>query len=122
MHCSNKLIRFLEYISSHYSAAIRLYVDLYLLIGGRLNPMAAAEALMELVPSGNSRRNGPQSNNSALENDEEKERAMAATYAAYTKRTKLHAEKAKAQQVRHTDSRPKWSVLANFCLVSSLDN
>ncbi|KAB5591567.1 hypothetical protein CTheo_4996 [Ceratobasidium theobromae] len=90
---------FLEYISSHYSAAIRLYVDLYLLIGGRLNPMAAAEALMELVPSGNSRRNGPQSNNSALENDEEKERAMAATYAAYTKRTKLHAEKAKAQQL-----------------------
>ncbi|KAJ1301161.1 hypothetical protein OPQ81_003572 [Rhizoctonia solani] len=63
--------------------------------------MATAEALMELVPSGHSKRNGPQSNGSTLEHEDEnsKERAMAATYAAYTKRTKLHAEKAKAQQL-----------------------
>ncbi|CCO32508.1 hypothetical protein BN14_06568 [Rhizoctonia solani AG-1 IB] len=33
------------------------------------------------------------------EDENSKERAMAATYAAYTKRTKLHAEKAKAQQL-----------------------
>ncbi|QRW25970.1 hypothetical protein RhiXN_11047 [Rhizoctonia solani] len=40
-------------------------------------------------------------NGSGLEYEDEnsKERAMAATYAAYTKRTKLHAEKAKAQQL-----------------------
>ncbi|KAG8731569.1 hypothetical protein FRC11_003635 [Ceratobasidium sp. 423] len=63
--------------------------------------MATAEALMELVPSGHSKRSGSQSNISPLEYEDEnsKERAMAATYAAYTKRTKLHAEKAKAQQL-----------------------
>ncbi|KAH7337562.1 hypothetical protein B0J17DRAFT_629134 [Rhizoctonia solani] len=63
--------------------------------------MATAEALMELVPSGHSKRNGSQANGSTLEHEEEnsKERAMAATYAAYTKRTKMHAEKAKAQQL-----------------------
>ena len=61
--------------------------------------MAAAEALMELVPSGHSRRNGSQGNGGVLETDEEKERAMAATYAAYTKRARLQAEKMKAQQV-----------------------
>ncbi|CAE6411160.1 hypothetical protein ACGC1H_006419 [Rhizoctonia solani] len=63
--------------------------------------MAAAEALMELVPSGHSKRSGSQANGSALEYEDEnsKERAMAATYAAYTKRTKMHAEKAKAQQL-----------------------
>lgn len=63
--------------------------------------MAAAEALMELVPSGHSRRNGTQGNGSMLETDEEKERAMAATYAAYTKRARLQAEKMKAQQVSY---------------------
>ncbi|CAE6441570.1 unnamed protein product [Rhizoctonia solani] len=63
--------------------------------------MAAAEALMELVPSGHSKKSGSQTNISPLEHEDEnlKERAMAATYAAYTKRTKLHAEKAKAQQL-----------------------
>jgi hypothetical protein len=60
--------------------------------------MAAAEALMELVPSGHSRRNGSQVG-APLENEEEKERVMAATYAAYTKRARLQAEKTKAQQV-----------------------
>ncbi|CAE6415751.1 hypothetical protein RSOLAG22IIIB_12899 [Rhizoctonia solani] len=63
--------------------------------------MATAEALMELVPSGHSKRSGSQTNLSVLEHEDEnsKERAMAATYAAYTKRTKMHAEKAKAQQL-----------------------
>ncbi|CAE6499293.1 unnamed protein product [Rhizoctonia solani] len=63
--------------------------------------MAAAEALMELVPSGHSKRSGSQANGSALDYEDEnlKERAMAATYSAYTKRTKMHAEKAKAQQL-----------------------
>ncbi|CAE6501810.1 unnamed protein product [Rhizoctonia solani] len=56
---------------------------------------------MELVPSGHSKRNGPQANGSTLDREDgnSKERAMAATYAAYTKRTKMHAEKAKAQQL-----------------------
>ncbi|CAE6461072.1 unnamed protein product [Rhizoctonia solani] len=42
-----------------------------------------------------------QTNGSVTEHEDEnsKERAMAATYAAYNKRTKLHAEKAKAQQL-----------------------
>ncbi|QRV98742.1 hypothetical protein RhiJN_26761 [Ceratobasidium sp. AG-Ba] len=55
--------------------------------------MAAAEALMELVPSkGGNNRVEP-------EDEKEKERVMAATYAAYTKRAKLQAEKTKAQQL-----------------------
>ncbi|CAE6498842.1 unnamed protein product [Rhizoctonia solani] len=63
--------------------------------------MATAEALMELVPNGHSKRTMAHTNGSGLEYEDEnsKERAMAATYAAYTKRTKLHAEKAKAQQL-----------------------
>ncbi|CAE7143215.1 unnamed protein product [Rhizoctonia solani] len=63
--------------------------------------MATAEALMELVPSSQPKRAGSQGNGSAVELEDEnsKERAMAATYAAYTKRTKMHAEKAKAQQL-----------------------
>ncbi|QRW13295.1 hypothetical protein RhiLY_12294 [Ceratobasidium sp. AG-Ba] len=55
--------------------------------------MAAAEALMELVPSKGS------NNRAEPEDEKEKERVMAATYAAYTKRTKLQAEKTKAQQL-----------------------
>lgn len=54
---------------------------------------------MELVPSGNSRKNGSQSNGAVIENDEDKDKAMAATYAAYTKRARMHAEKVKAQQL-----------------------
>ncbi|KAG8707357.1 hypothetical protein FRC09_001877 [Ceratobasidium sp. 395] len=66
--------------------------------------MAAAEALMELVPGGHLRRTGSQGGGSGgggggVENEEEKERVMAATYAAYTKRAKLQAEKTKAQQL-----------------------
>ncbi|KAG8717386.1 hypothetical protein FRC08_007583 [Ceratobasidium sp. 394] len=61
--------------------------------------MAAAEALMELVPSGHLRKTSFQGCITGTENEEEKERVMAATYAAYTKRAKLQAEKTKAQQL-----------------------
>ncbi|KAG9119591.1 hypothetical protein FRC07_005327 [Ceratobasidium sp. 392] len=61
--------------------------------------MAAAEALMELVPSGRGSQGGGTSGNGGTENEEEKERVMAATYAAYTKRAKMQAEKTKAQQL-----------------------
>ncbi|ELU42844.1 hypothetical protein AG1IA_03134 [Rhizoctonia solani AG-1 IA] len=75
------------------------FLDFTLWLGWTL--MATAEALMELVPNGHSKRTMAHTNGSGLEYEDEnsKERAMAATYAAYTKRTKLHAEKAKAQQV-----------------------
>ncbi|KAG8738316.1 hypothetical protein FRC10_006987 [Ceratobasidium sp. 414] len=62
--------------------------------------MAAAEALMELVPSGHLRKTSSQGGSAGVENGEEKERVMAATYAAYTKRAKLQAEKTKAQQLK----------------------